>query len=104
MFLEEVVQDDAEAKLLGRGKIDGHRLSDLPAIGPSHRGRTRSEESVSFLIGVRLAVMRVSPWTVRPFSSVATRCTFESVEGKMRPRIASTLLLTRIALVKSPVT
>src|SRR5260370_37188727 len=41
---------------------------------------------------------------MRPFSSVATRCTFESVEGKMRPRMASTLLLTRIASVKSPVT
>jgi len=33
-----------------------------------------------------------------------TRCTFERVEGKMRPRMASTLLLTRIASVKSPVT
>src|SRR6266481_3622574 len=41
---------------------------------------------------------------MRPFSSVATRCTFESVDGKMRPRMASTLLLTRMASVKSPVT
>jgi len=39
MFLEEVVQDDAEAELLECGKIDGHRFSALRAIAPSHLGR-----------------------------------------------------------------
>src|SRR5712692_8295156 len=49
------------------------------------RGRTERGESVSFLIGTRLAVMRVSPWTLRPFCRVAIRDTLEMVEGKMRP-------------------
>src|SRR5712692_7949980 len=70
----------------------------------SASGRTWREERAIFLMGTRLAVMRVSPCTARPFSRVATRWTFERVEGKMRPRMASTLLLTRMASVKSPVT
>src|SRR5713101_6004177 len=68
------------------------------------RGRTERGKSVSFLIGTRLAVMRVSPLTLRPFCRVATRDTLEIVEGKMRPRMARTLLLTRTASAKSPVT
>src|SRR6266850_2421730 len=80
------------------------RSACLMASITSGRGRTRRGESLILFIGARLAVMRVSPWTVRPFSSVPTRWTFESVEGKMRPRMARTLLLTRMASVKSPVT
>ena len=37
------------------------------------RGRTRLGERLSLLIGSWLALMRVSPCTTRPFSSVATR-------------------------------
>src|ERR1700722_14558681 len=66
-------------------------------------GRTFFGDSSSFFMGTRLAVMRVSPRTRRPFVSVATRCTFASVDGKIRPRMARTLLLSRMASVKSPV-
>src|SRR6202171_1580120 len=47
-------------------------------------GRTFFGESSNFFIGTRLAVMRVSPRTRRPFVSVATRCTFARVDGKIR--------------------
>src|ERR1700737_4032291 len=49
-------------------------------------GRTFLGESSNFFIGTRLAVMRVSPRTRRPFVSVAKRCTLASVDGKLRPR------------------
>ena len=46
----------------------------------------------------------VSPATIVPSSSSASSVTFCSVEGKIRPRIASTCDETRIASGKSPVT
>src|ERR1700693_2505322 len=55
-------------------------------------GRTFFGESSNFFMGTRLAVMRVSPRTRRPLLRVATRCTFASVDGKIRPRMAKTLL------------
>src|SRR5882762_11689016 len=39
VFLEEIVEDDAEAELLERGKIDGHRFGALGAVAPGHIGR-----------------------------------------------------------------
>src|SRR5713226_197764 len=39
VFLEEVVEDDAEAELLEDGKINGHRFGALRAITPCHIGR-----------------------------------------------------------------
>src|SRR6266550_4419564 len=39
VFLKEIVEDDAEAELLERGKIDGHRFGALGAITPGHIGR-----------------------------------------------------------------
>src|SRR5712692_2030800 len=39
VFLEEIVEDDAEAELLERGKIDGHGFSALGAVAPGHVGR-----------------------------------------------------------------
>src|SRR6516225_5027321 len=48
-------------------------------------GRTRRGDSVSLSIRDRLALMRVSPCTRLPFSSLATRWTLERVEGKIRP-------------------
>src|SRR5216683_23523 len=39
VFLEEIVEDDAEAELLEGGKIDGHRFGALRAVTPSHIGR-----------------------------------------------------------------
>src|SRR5260370_332460 len=35
--------------------------------------RTRRDESLIFLMGARLAVMRVSPWAVRTFLDLAAR-------------------------------
>ena len=101
-FRDQQIGQDAGVERAGAqenevGLLDG--FDDRGKQGARWRG-----ESLSFLMGARLAVMRVSPWTTRPFSSVATRCTFESVDGKMRPRMARTLLLTRMASVKSPVT
>jgi len=39
VFLEEIVEDDSEAELLERGKIDGHRFRALRAIAAGHVGR-----------------------------------------------------------------
>src|SRR5713226_8743255 len=39
VFLEEVVEDHAEAELLKDGKINGHRFCTLRTITPSHIGR-----------------------------------------------------------------
>src|SRR5712692_4067357 len=39
VFLEEIVEDDAEAELLEGGKIDGHRFGALGAVAPGHIGR-----------------------------------------------------------------
>jgi len=39
VFLEEIVEDDAEAKFLELGKIDGHRFGALSAVTPRHIGR-----------------------------------------------------------------
>src|SRR6266513_4167201 len=39
VFLKEIVEDDAEAELLERGKIDGHRFGALGAVTPGHIGR-----------------------------------------------------------------
>src|SRR5882762_4364833 len=39
VFLEEIVEDDAEAEFLEGGKIDGHRLRALCAVTPGHIGR-----------------------------------------------------------------
>jgi len=38
VFLEEIVEDDAEAELLEGGKIDGHRFGALRAIPAGHIG------------------------------------------------------------------
>jgi GH15 family glucan-1,4-alpha-glucosidase len=105
LFQQEVIRSALTLKLHcfeDTGAIIAAMTTSIPESAGS--GRTWRDESLSVLIGTRLAVMRVSPWTLRPFSSVATRWTFESVDGKMRPRMARTLLLTRMASVKSPVT
>jgi len=39
VFLEEIVEDDAETELLEGGKIDGHRFGALGAIAPGYIGR-----------------------------------------------------------------
>src|SRR5216684_4127799 len=39
VFLEEIVEDDAEAELLESGKIDGYRFGTLGAVAPGHLGR-----------------------------------------------------------------
>ena len=39
VFLEEIVEDDAEAEFLEGGKIDGHGLGTLRAVTPGHIGR-----------------------------------------------------------------
>src|SRR5216684_1916935 len=39
VFLEEIVEDDAEAELLESGKIDGYRFGALGAVAPGHVGR-----------------------------------------------------------------
>src|SRR5713226_10064573 len=39
VFLEEIVEDDAEAELLERGKIDGHRFGALRAVATRYIGR-----------------------------------------------------------------
>src|SRR5712664_4881808 len=39
VFLEEIVENDAEAELLEGGKIDGHRFGALGAVAAGHVGR-----------------------------------------------------------------
>ena len=39
VFLKEIVEDDAEAELLERGKIDGHRFGALGAVAADYIGR-----------------------------------------------------------------
>ena len=39
VFLEEIVEDDAEAELLERREINGHRFGALRAITSGHIGR-----------------------------------------------------------------
>jgi len=39
VFLEEIVEDDAEAEFLEGGKIDGHGFGALRAVTPGHIGR-----------------------------------------------------------------
>ena len=39
VFLEEIVEDDAEAELLERREIDGHGLGALGAVAPGDIGR-----------------------------------------------------------------
>src|SRR6266481_6951081 len=39
VFLEEIVEDDAEAQLLEGGKVDGDGLGPLEAVTPGHIGR-----------------------------------------------------------------
>src|SRR6266478_1017796 len=39
VFLEEIVEDDAEAELLEGGKIDGHRFGALGAVASCFDGR-----------------------------------------------------------------
>ena len=41
VFFEEIVEDDAEAELLERRKIDGYRFGALRAIAAGHIGRHR---------------------------------------------------------------
>src|SRR5271154_5353825 len=67
-------------------------------------GRTPRGTSSIFRMGTLLREIVVSPTTFFPFVSVAARCTLERVEGKIRPRVARTLLDSRTASAKSPVT
>src|SRR5216683_6731543 len=39
VFLEEVIEDDAEAELLEGGEVDGHRFGTLGAVAAGHVGR-----------------------------------------------------------------
>src|SRR6266566_7649827 len=39
VFLEKIVEDDAEAELLQRGEIDRYRFSALGAVAPCNFGR-----------------------------------------------------------------
>src|SRR5260370_1018818 len=39
VFLEEIVEDDAEAELLERGKVDGDGFGALGTVTPGHIGR-----------------------------------------------------------------
>src|SRR5437899_10834160 len=39
VFLEEIIQDDAEAEILERGEIDGHRFGALGTVAPGPIGR-----------------------------------------------------------------
>ena len=77
----------------------GESLPALRAAGERVRGTSRTRT-----MRWREREILVSPFTIVPFSSSASSVTFCAVEGKIRPRMASTRDETRTASAKSPVT
>ena len=74
------------------------------AARTSGSGRTRRGTRRRRAMRLREREIFVSPATTFPFSSTASSVTFCAVDGKIRPRIASTCADTCTALGKSPVT